>query len=92
MTKLLVCVKRTLDVAGADSEGKTTLLQLIATSLAKGHRKVAAQRTLMLLYRYEEAAEAYLTSMKDVLNGSKPAEAARMRRASIEWAGIFRGW
>ena len=68
------------------------LERLIGTSLSKGHRKVAAQRTLMLLYRYQEAPEAYLASMSEVLARCRPSEAARMRRASIAWARVFRGW
>jgi hypothetical protein len=79
-------------VDGPTHVGKEVLLQLVATSLSKGHRKVAAQRTLMLLYRYEEAPETYVKSMTEVLSRCSPAEAARMRRASIEWARIFRGW
>lgn len=75
----------------SDEAGKAVLLALIADSLARGHRKVAARRTLMMLYRYGEAPRDCVDAMTEVLGRCRPADIARMRRVSIEWARLCRG-
>lgn len=68
--------------------GRAALTALIQDSLARGHRKVAARRTLMLLYRYGEAPPAYVAAMTEALGRCRPAEAERLRRVSLEWARL----
>lgn len=76
----------TLDVVAATDP----LVGLIAQSLRSGHRKVAAQRTLMLMCRYGDAPEEYRAVMEDVLLHCKRAEARRMRQAALDWARLTR--
>jgi hypothetical protein len=71
-------------------DSKVCLVRLIEGSLARGHKKVAAQRIMMLLYRYGCAPTHYVSVLDKILEGCTRREAARIRRNGIQWARLVR--
>ncbi len=65
-----------------DQASRETLVDLIDESLHKGHRKVAAQRILILLYRFKTAPAHHVDALMDILRDSTPWEIRRNGRVS----------
>jgi hypothetical protein len=79
-----------LQVNGDMEDSRATLIKLIEASLSRGHRKVAARRIMMLLYRYQSAPEGYVDLLTEILNGCPEREVAGIRRSGIQWAQMVR--